>query len=362
MNKMKSIHFLIKPSSSACNLRCKYCFYSDVSNRRKIKNYGFMNNETMTNLIDTAFSMVYDSATINFAFQGGEPTLIGVEFYRNFINYVESKRIKHRIEYSIQTNSYKLDEEFYKIFKYNNFLVGVSLDGYKENNDIYRLSPKHDSTFNAIKKTINSFNRYHIEYNIVSVLTKNLSRNAKKYYEFIKSNDFRHSQIIACLAPLDKSIKESNSINAREFADFHKTLFDLWFDDYIKGEYYSINVFDNYIRFFMGDINTICGISGRCSKQYVVESNGNVYPCDFYTLDNLLLGNVNDSEKEFNHQNFLQFTKARKTTNCDRCKFSQLCNGGCFRYKNTYHDGNYCGLQDFLEYTHARMIYIGKAL
>ena len=280
-----------------------------------------MNETTMLNLINYAFEVTTDNAYITFAFQGGEPTLAGPDFFKRFIAEVNKHRVKHQIFYRIQTNSYKINDEFFKIFKENNFLVGVSLDGYKENNDYFRISVDKESCYKHILQTVKRLENIGIEYNIVSVLTKRLAEKPRKFYEFIKKNNFRHVQIIPCLPPLDDS--ENFGLDAKGYAKFHKTLFDLWYQDLIQGNYYSINTFDNYIHLLRGNPNTICGINGVCTEQLIVESNGNIYPCDFYTLDELLLGNINNmaSMANLDYKKFYAYEDHRVKEHCKTCKF-----------------------------------------
>ena len=128
---MKHISFLIKPASSLCNMRCRYCFYADVSAHREVKSHGVMQSQTMRALIDRALGLGED-AEVTFAFQGGEPTLAGLEFFRDFTRYVSDHRINQTIHYALQTNGYLVDKEWAEFFHENNFLVGFSLDGYRD--------------------------------------------------------------------------------------------------------------------------------------------------------------------------------------------------------------------------------------
>ncbi len=125
---MKQLQVLIKPASSACNLRCRYCFYEDESNCREIKNYGIMSAEIRTALIENALSSADE--TCIFAFQGGEPVLAGLKWFQDFTEEVNKrKNKKQQITYTIQTNGTLLDDNWFSFLKENSFLVGLSLDG-----------------------------------------------------------------------------------------------------------------------------------------------------------------------------------------------------------------------------------------
>ena len=175
---MKNYTILIKPASSLCNMKCEYCFYEDVSNNRKIKSYGLMQEETLEKII--ASSLEYTRGSLNFVFQGGEPTLVGITFYKKVIDF-QKKHNNHfvKIYNSIQTNGYSLDEEFIIFLKENNFLVGISYDGINEIHDKYRIDKDNNPTSNQIQKTIALLTKHQVEFNILCVVTQEIM---DKYY------------------------------------------------------------------------------------------------------------------------------------------------------------------------------------
>ena len=129
---MPALSLLIKPASGSCNMRCRYCFYADEQDKREVYSYGRMSMDTMKQLVDKA--MEYADHECTFAFQGGEPTLIGLDFYRELVAYVKAHRNpkRLRIHYALQTNGYLINEEWAEFFAKNHFLIGVSLDGTRE--------------------------------------------------------------------------------------------------------------------------------------------------------------------------------------------------------------------------------------
>ena len=172
---MSMISFLIKPASSLCNLRCKYCFYADVSQNREMASMGIMQEEVMHALIDKALQVPVD--TIQFSFQGGEPTCAGIAFFEAFIAYVNKKNVmKKNIQYSMQTNGTLLDEKWIRLLKDNDFLVGVSVDGFRKNHDWFRKDTQGKGTHKMILYTLRLLKNAGIAYNILTVLTKQLSK------------------------------------------------------------------------------------------------------------------------------------------------------------------------------------------
>lgn len=126
---MKYLSFLIKPASSLCNLRCTYCFYGDVSRRRECVSYGVMEDTVMKKLIDRAFEVIEDDGVLTFAFQGGEPTLAGISYFKSFVEYVKSKRTNQKICYSLQTNGTLLNDEWASFFGKMNSLSAFRWTG-----------------------------------------------------------------------------------------------------------------------------------------------------------------------------------------------------------------------------------------
>lgn len=198
---MKEISFLIKPASSLCNLRCIYCFYKDEAEYRDTKSFGVMDDETTHKLIDKA--LAYDAKKINFCFQGGEPTVAGSEYFDKFIDYVNKHNKDKVVTYAIQTNLTLLDDELLKIFKDNDFLVGVSLDGFMENHDSLRKDVEGSGSFEIIMNNIKRLKENDVRYNILTVLTRKLSLSPNKLFDFYLKNDFKYVQLIPCLPSLD---------------------------------------------------------------------------------------------------------------------------------------------------------------
>ena len=135
---MPPLSLLIKPVSGRCNMRCKYCFYADEVSGRASGDAGVMTERTLENLTARAFRYAEDA--VYFAFQGGEPTLAGLDFFRDFVKRAEDKCPRGvMMGFSIQTNGMVIDDEWAEFFAENNFLVGISMDGYHELHDLYRV-------------------------------------------------------------------------------------------------------------------------------------------------------------------------------------------------------------------------------
>lgn len=171
---MPAASILIKPSSSNCNIDCKYCFYKCLSSNREEYSKGFMSEETLEQLIIQAID--YAEGYVTFAFQGGEPTLAGLSFFRKAVELQKKYNTKNlTIENTIQTNGIIINDEWAEFLAENHFLVGLSLDGPKKYHDAYRKDVKGQGTFERIMGTINLFKKHGVAFNILSVITNEMA-------------------------------------------------------------------------------------------------------------------------------------------------------------------------------------------
>ncbi len=363
---MKYFSVLIKPASSKCNINCKYCFYCDVANIRSVADYGIMSKETTEILIKKVLDAFEEEVTITFAFQGGEPTVAGLSYFENFIEIV-NKNIKdyHYINYAIQTNGILLDDNWVKFFKNNNVLVGISLDGFKQNHDSVRVKYPEKPTYDKVIKAINLLKKYDVDFNILTVLTSNLSKHPKKLFNFYLKHDFKYIQLIPCL-PAFEDKEDEYALKPKEFYKFYNDFFKLWLKEYKNGNYISITYFDNIIPLFIGHPPSQCGYLGYCSMQYIIEADGSVYPCDFYVLDKYKVGNIKedlifDLLKSKVLKDFINEPRI-KSNRCVNCRYKNICNGQCKRVSVCYYDENYCGLEEFMKENEKELINIARRL
>lgn len=363
---MEPINLLLKPVSGKCNMRCKYCFYEDEMRKRTVENYGFMTLEVLEKVIKNALAYAVDYCMI--AFQGGEPTLAGLEFYEKVITYTKKYNRNHcRIEYAIQTNGYLLNSEWAKFFADHRFLVGISLDGDKKSHNRYRVGPGEKETFSRTMEAISLLKQYKVEFNILTVITGSMAGNAKKIYNFYKSNHFTFQQYIECLDPLGETQGcHEYSLSADKLARFLKQLFDMWYQDMMRGEYVYIRYFENIIMILAGQIPESCTLRGQCGKQWVIEADGSVYPCDFYVLDEWKLGNLSvqtmeEIEIQREKSGFLKNT-ANFPDACRQCKWFLLCKNGCRRnwdMESGEAKNKFCeAYREFFAYTYPRFLKI----
>lgn len=333
---MPPVSLLIKPASAACDLRCKYCFYRDVASHRAQKSYGFMAEKTQEVLLRKAFD--YAQGSVAFAFQGGEPTLAGLDYFKRHVRLCrEMNKKKVEVINTIQTNGMLIDGEWAQFFAENNFLVGLSLDGPKSIHDQWRVGPRGEETFDTVCRAATELERHGVQFNILSVVTGTLAKNASRAMEFFEGKGFRYLQFIPCIEPFGNEKPEGYSLTPDLFGRFLVAAFKKYYDAFKKMRPFSIRAFDNYVRILAGEAPESCDMNGFCNAYFVVEADGSVFPCDFYVLDGYCMGNiVQDSLSAM-----AQSETAKKfiapsleiAPKCRACRWFFLCRGGCRRLR-----------------------------
>ncbi len=338
-----AISVMLKPSSSLCNLRCAYCFYSSLAGERSEYSKGMMTRATAENVILSAFDFAKGS-DVYFTFQGGEPLLSGIEFFIRFVDFVKKHNAQNSpVHFCLQTNGTLINDEFAAFFKKHNFLIGVSLDGDEALNS-YRIYPDGKNSFDDVIHGIELLKKHNVAFNVLSVLTKRTANNFRKAYRFFKAKDLRYLQFIPCLRPFSGDYDEDMYMSAEDYSEFLTRGFNIYFNDYMRGEYVSIRSFDNYIALSKGQNAEQCGMNGCCSTQFVVEGDGSVYPCDFYCTDDWYLGNINSSsfDELYHSEKAVRFMKEsfKLDPACKECAYFYVCRGGgCKRNRQ---DKDYC--------------------
>lgn len=332
---MKYVNLLIKPASSLCNLRCKYCFYEDEAQNRMQHSMGIMKEELADTLIRQVFEAVDPDGAVSFAFQGGEPTVAGLPYFRHFTEIVRQTRPpKVRVSFAIQTNGTLLNEEWAKFLKEEGFLVGLSLDGFRESHEAHRVDPEGKGTWKRVLAAKALLERYQVDYNALCVVTGLCAQHPEKAYGSLKNLGFRYMQFIACLDPIGHERgQEPWSLSPEAYGKFLCRLFDLWYQDWSAGNYYSIRLFEDYIHILLGDGASTCATCGKCGSYLVVEGDGSAYPCDFFVLDDWRIGCITEtpvsqmitSERA---AAFLEWGRV-KPEECGDCPYQHICNGGC---------------------------------
>ena len=332
---MKNVNLLIKPASSLCNLRCEYCFYEDEAQNRTQRSMGVMKEELADELIRQVFEAVDPDGAVSFAFQGGEPTLAGLPYFRHFAEKVKQCRPPRvRVSFAIQTNGTLLDEDWAQFLKAEGFLVGLSVDGFRDAHEAHRVDAEGNGTWKRVLTAKALLDQYAVDYNALCVVTGHCARHPEKAYGSLKNLGFRYIQFIACLDPIGRDRgQEPWSLTPERYGRFLCRVFDLWYRDWVQGNYHSIRLFEDYVHVLLGDGASTCATCGKCGSYLVLEGDGSAYPCDFFVLDHWKIGSIGemsvaDMAAGEKTAAFLHWGSV-KPVECAACPYRTLCNGGC---------------------------------
>lgn len=342
---MPAASILIKPASANCNMDCKYCFYKCLSSHREEYSKGFMKEETLKTLVREAIA--YADGSLTFAFQGGEPTLAGLDFFQKAVELQQKYNNKKlQIENTIQTNGLLIDEKWARFLGAHRFLVGLSLDGPKKMHDRYRKDAGGQDTFARIMHSVQLLEQYQVDYNVVTVVTNDTAKQASFLYKFWKRNHYPFVQFIPCMDEIKRQDgtqeRSIYAVEPEQYGKFLCELFDLWYADFVAGETMDIRMFSNLAQMAAGYPAEECGMNGCCNCYFVVEGDGSVYPCDFYCMDAWKLGTVNDGFVQMKiSEKAKAFVEASRPVcaACQECPYFSLCRGGCRRWREPFVDG-----------------------
>ena len=342
---MPAASILIKPASANCNMDCKYCFYKCISSHREEYSKGFMKEETLETLVREAIA--YADGSLTFAFQGGEPTLAGRDFFQKAVELQQKYNNKKlQIENTIQTNGLLIDEKWARFLGEHRFLVGLSLDGPKKMHDRYRKDAGGQDTFARIMHSVQLLEQYQVDYNVVTVVTNDTAKQASFLYKFWKRNHYPFVQFIPCMDEIKRQDgtqeRSIYAVEPEQYGKFLCELFDLWYADFAAGETMDIRMFSNLAQMAAGYPAEECGMNGCCNCYFVVEGDGSVYPCDFYCMDEWKLGTVNDGFVQMKtSEKAKAFVEASRPVcaACQECPHFSLCRGGCRRWREPFVDG-----------------------
>lgn len=369
-SSMRNVTLLVKPASSRCNMRCRYCFYTDLSQKREQGDRGLMSPETAEALIRSAFEAVEDGGGIQFAFQGGEPTLAGLAFYRSFVQLEQKyRRPGVAVTHAIQTNGLAVDEAWAEFFHEAHFLVGLSMDGFRDLHDFHRADAAGRGSWSRAAKALALLQRYEVELNVLCVVTRQCAHSPQRAYRALKKLGVRYLQFIPCLDPLNEARGGALfSLLPQDYGKFLCGLFDAWYLDWKRGEYVSIRLFDDYVHLMTGLPASTCSTTGHCGNYLVVEADGTLYPCDFYAVDQWRLGQIGQAPLTgiFQGEKTELFCDEalHRPAGCSECRWFPLCNGGCKRdWTRVGHEPkNYLcpAFQQFFAYAESRLKEIAR--
>jgi len=331
---MKEFMLLIKPAGPDCNLRCSYCFYADKAARFAAGPHR-MNDETLERLVQSYLQA--DQQHYLFSWQGGEPTLMGLDFYRKVVELQQEYcRDGRPVGNALQTNGCLLDEAWCSFLSENQWLVGISLDGPKHLHDHYRKDAAGQGTFDRIMAGIDACRQQDVQFNLLTLLNDKNVTEPDLIFDFVLEHGFRYLQFIPCVEPGPQTHQVADySITAQQYGDFLCHFFDRWLAH--GPEKISVRMFDSVVSYCLTGRPTMCTFARSCDDYVVVEHNGDVFCCDFFVDDPYRLGSILEEPLPnlANNQVKQEFARDKRllATRCVVCRYKELCWGGCIKHR-----------------------------
>ncbi|MDQ1255601.1 MAG: Anaerobic sulfatase maturase [Candidatus Hydrogenedentes bacterium] len=321
---VRPFQLLIKPVSADCNMRCRYCFYLRAHEVYPDQVRHRMSDDVLERMISQLLRLRFPETV--FAWQGGEPTVAGLDFFRRAVAFEQKHGAPGQsVGNGLQTNGVLIDEEWCQFLGEYKFLVGLSMDGPQAVHDAMRVNAAGQGNWDKVMGAARLMDQYQVPYNILCVVnSENIGLGAGLTQWFVE-NGFNYLQFIPCLEP-----GMPYNVEPERYGDFLCQTFDYWVKEGFGAV--SIRDFDALLTARLGQPNPLCTYGRVCSHYIVVEHNGDVYPCDFFVYDEWKLGNIMDAPIE----SFMQTPKYKefayrkdKVPRCRGCEWRDDCHGGC---------------------------------
>jgi uncharacterized protein len=357
-NAPSSFHVLAKPTGAVCNLDCKYCFFLSkdaLYPGSKFRMADEILEEYVRQMIESQ-----RSPQVTIAWQGGEPTLMGIDFFRR-ASALARKYLRHgmTLEHTIQTNGILLDEEWCEFLRENAFLVGLSMDGPQALHDAYRVDKAGGSTFPQVMRAAQLLQEHHVEFNILCTVHNANAGYPLEVYRFFR--DEVHTRFIQFIPIVERVTPEtvqiadagwgernrhrplytqdgelvtSRSVKPQQWGDFLVAIFDEWVSHDVGSVF--IQLFESALASWLGLPASLCIFAETCGNALALEHNGDLYSCDHFVEPRFRLGNIQE-------QHLVQlvasdqqraFGAAKRDSlprYCRECDVRFACNGECPR-------------------------------
>ncbi len=341
MTQGKSLNsVLVKPAGADCNMACEYCFYlekGELYPKRKVHRMSIPVLEELVRQV-----MQNGEAMVSFNWQGGEPTLMGLDFYKKAVGFEQKYGVQGQsVGNGFQTNGILINEEWCEFFKGYSFLVGLSLDGPEHVHDRYRRDRGGRPTWKRVMKAAELMGRYGVAYNILAVVNDYSADFAKETYSFLTKEALPEGQqekFLQFIPIVERDAASgrgaSFSVSGEAFGKFLCEIFDCWLADFRDGwSTVSVRFFDTVFHSYLGLEAPECTSMKECGCYVVVEHSGDVYSCDFFVeprwkLGNVLKDNLVDLLNSPRQQEFGRM-KATLPPPCLDCRWVDTCHGGC---------------------------------
>lgn len=347
---------MTKPIGPICNLDCSYCFYLEKERMYPDTRKWAMPSEVLEEYI-RQYIQCQSVPEVSFAWQGGEPTLLGVNFFRRVIELQKTYSDGRTIHNALQTNGTLLDDEWGEFLGENHFLIGLSIDGPADLHDCYRVDKKGQPTFDLVMRGLEILQKYRVEFNTLTVVHRKNSQKPVEVYEFLKQIGSQFLQFIPLVEreavvplrvkgfdlmdppepgrPISAPVT-SWSVLAEDYGNFLSSIFDRWVRRDVGQTF--VQLFDVALGQWMDMGSSLCVFAEKCGSAMAMEHNGDLYSCDHYVYPKYHLGNIMSSTlgEMVASETQRQFGSDKADTlprYCRECDVRFACNGECPKHR-----------------------------
>jgi uncharacterized protein len=344
---------MAKPSGSVCNIDCEYCFYLEKEKLYPDAKSDWRMSDDVLERYVQQYIEAQDVPAANFAWQGGEPTLMGVDFFRRAVALQKQYANGKEITNAFQTNGILLDDEWGEFLAENDFLVGLSIDGPRELHDRYRVDKGQKPTFDRVVAGLEMLKKHKVEFNTLTVLQNHNADHPLEVYHFLKEIGSGYMQFIPIVErlagddPIDglelvhpeydgKAKVTRWSVTPTQYGRFLCTVFDEWVRQDVGQAF--VQIFDVSLGSWLGQDASLCIFAETCGSALIIEHNGDLYSCDHFVYPEHNLGNVRDvSIRDMvaspEQRKFGQDKADLLPRFCRECDYKSACNGGCPKHR-----------------------------
>ncbi len=353
-------HVMAKPIGPACNLDCDYCYYLSKAGLLDVKPGTRISDEVLENFV-RQYIEDQNCKEIIFSWQGGEPTLMGLDFFRKIVELQKKHCPSHkRVENDLQTNGTLLDDAWCEFLTKNNFLVGLSIDGPEHLHDAYRKNRAGEGSFERVMRSIRLLKKHGTRFATLSCVNRETGQNPVEVYRFLRDQvGSQRMQFIPVVEPkifrdtapqhwaresqpvrgssaarpgTSDSIVEDWSVDPDDWGEFLCKIFDEWYRNDL-GQIY-VHYFDAAVETWMGRVNPLCTLAPMCGKGLAMEQDGTVYACDHYVYPEYAVGNIMEKpikEMAFSRKQevFGKLKEGSLPQYCRDCDYEFACFGEC---------------------------------
>jgi uncharacterized protein len=360
----QGIHVVVKPIGPVCNLNCEYCFYLEKQALFDAGEEYRMSDDVLSAFI-ADYIASQPTPLVEFVWQGGEPTLLGIDFFKRVIDLQKPFARRKMIKNSLQTNGTLLTDEWCRFLKQHNFMAGISIDGPKEVHDRYRRDRKGKGTFDQVMQGLRLLQKHNVEYNVLATVARDTAKKPLDVYRFLRdegvefiqfspvvermrnAQGIQHGLRLAGPASLDRLETNADvtpwSVLPEEYGDFLIAVYEEWVRHDV-GKIFVMN-FEWALNAWIGNPSPVCVHAEKCGSSLVLEHDGDVYACDHcvypeYRLGNIVTHSLSDMAAQSRDSGFGVVKENALPRWCRECTVLSACRGGCpkHRFARTSYD------------------------